>query len=218
MKPLSKRLETFHDKYPLVGPSFWIASIQYFIVMAAVALAWPTHYSVLNNTISDLGNTACGVYGGRYVCSPWHVLMNASFILLGLTMVAGSMLIYNEFKKTNASLVGFSFMGLAGLGTILVGIFAENTIASLHVFGAALPFVLGNVGLLILGYSLEMPRSLRIYTILTGVISLVAFIHFLTGNYLGLGIGGMERLAANLQTIWLIVFGIYISKNHYQNR
>src|SRR5579862_784774 len=215
MKPLSKRIETFHDRYPLVGPAFWIASVQFFITMLLVALAWPTHYSILNNTISDLGNTACGVYGGRYVCSPRHAWMNVSFMVLGITMIVGSVLIYHEFRKSRGSTVGFSFMGIGGFGTILVGIFAENTISSLHVIGATLPFVIGNLALMILGFSLDMPRSLRIYTILSGVVSLAASLLFITHHYLGLGIGGMERLAANLQTVWLIVFGIYISKNHF---
>ena len=215
MKPLSKRIETFHDRYPLVGPAFWIASIQFFITMLLVALAWPTHYSFLNNTISDLGNTACGVYNGRYVCSPQHAWMNASFIVLGITMVAGSTLIYREFKKSRASAAGFSFMALGGVGTIIVGIFAENTISSLHVFGATLPFVIGNLALLVLGFSLDIPKPLRIYTILSGFVSLAASLLFTTHHYLGFGVGGMERLAANLQTVWLIVFGLYISKNHF---
>lgn len=216
MKPLSKRIATFRDRYPLVGPAFWIASIQFFITMLLVALAWPTHYSFLNNTISDLGNTACGVYSGRYVCSPQHAWMNASFIVLGTTMVAGSTLIYQEFRKSLGSAAGFTFMALGGIGTIIVGIFAENTISSLHVFGATLPFVIGNMALLVLGFSLEMPRVLRIYTIASGFASLTASLLFITHHYLGLGIGGMERLAANLQTVWLIVFGLYISKNHFK--
>lgn len=213
---ITNKLQTFQDHYPLIGPVFWIVSLQYFITMTIVGMFWPTHYSIFTNTISDLGNTACGVYDGRYVCSPLHGWMNASFIVLGATMVAGSGLIYQEFKKTAYSKLGFNLMAAAGIGTILVGIFAENTIASLHEIGAALPFVLGNVSLLVLGFALELPRWLKIYTIATGLISLIAFSLFATHNYLGIGIGGMERLAAHPQTIWLIIFGIYISQNHFK--
>lgn len=194
-----------------------MASIQYFITMAVVGMAWATHYSILNNTISDLGNTACGVYSGRYVCSPLHAWMNASFIILGLTMAIGSILIYHEFRRTLASAVGFGCMALAGIGTIVVGLFAENTLSSLHEFGAALPFVVGNLALIILGLALDMPKLLRFYTLASGFISLTAFGFFITHHYLGLGIGGMERLVANLQTIWLIVFGIYMSKSHFRD-
>jgi hypothetical membrane protein len=213
----SKKIKIFIDKYPLVGPMFWLISIQYFIVMSLVAWAWPTHYSALDNTISDLGNTACGIYSGRYVCSPQHVWMNASFIALGITMIFGSALIYHEFRKNVGSLVGFSFMGLAGFGLILVGIFAENTISSLHIIGAALPFVIGNLALIILGITLDLPKWLKLFSVIAGIVSLAAFILFVSHNYLDLGIGGMERLAAHPQTIWLIVFGLYMSRNRFKN-
>jgi hypothetical membrane protein len=198
----SKKIKIFIDKYPLVGPMFWLISIQYFIVMSLVAWAWPTHYSALDNTISDLGNTACGIYSGRYVCSPQHVWMNASFIALGITMIFGSALIYHEFRKNVGSLVGFSFMGLAGFGLILVGIFAENTISSL---------------LIILGITLDLPKWLKLFSVIAGIVSLAAFILFVSHNYLDLGIGGMERLATHPQTIWLIVFGLYMSRNRFKN-
>ncbi len=200
----------------MVGPIFWMVSLQFFIVQYIVAHAWAVRYSLAANTISDLGNTACGVYGGRYVCSPQHALMNASLIVLGCTMVIGSVLIYHEFRRSFAEALGFGFMALAGLGTIMVGIFAENTIASLHVLGAALPFLIGNVALLIFSQALELPRLFRLYTIVSGVVALLAFGLFATHHYLGLGIGGMERLVAHPQTIWLIVFGLYMTRNHYR--
>jgi hypothetical membrane protein len=214
----SRKIQTFTDRYPLVGPAFWITSLQYFIAMSIVGMNWATHYSILQNTISDLGNTACGVYSDRYVCSPLHAWMNASFILLGITMLIGSALIYHEFRKNAGSAIGFGFMALAGIGTILVGIFAENTISSLHEFGAALPFVIGNLALIILGLALDLPKSLRLYTLLSGVVSLTAFCLLITHAYLGIGIGGMERLVAHPQTIWLIVFGAYMSNNHFRRR
>lgn len=219
MRPYkSKRVETFNDRYPLVGPAFWMVSVQFFVVMSLVASWWPIRYSAFQNTISDLGNTACGVYAGRYVCSPGHAWMNASFMLLGTTMAVGSVLIYHEFRKSFASAIGFVCMALAGLGTVLVGIFAENTNTSLHEFSAALPFVAGNVALIILGFALDMPRTLRVYTHISGTISLLAFGLFATHHYLGLGIGGTERLIAHPQTIWLIVFGAYMSKDRYREQ
>ena len=213
-----KKIETFTDRFPLIGPAFWIASIQYFIAMFVAAVSWPTHYSVLQNTISDLGNTSCGLYSGRYVCSPDYIWMNASFVVLGLTMFIGSALIYHEFRKTMGSTIGFSFMGLAGIGTLLVGLYPENTVGNIHVIGAALPFVLGNIALIVLGLSLDISRFLRSYTTLSGVISLIALVLFITNHYIGLGPGGMERLTANLQTIWLIVFGVYMSRSHFRRR
>lgn len=207
-------IKTFTDRYPPVGPALWMLSLQYFIVQLVVAAAWKTHYSLLTNTISDLGNTACGIYGSRPVCSPLHDTMNASFILLGITMYIGATLIYQGFKKTPGTALGFNFMALAGIGTVLVGLFPENTISALHILGAALPFFIGNVGMVILSLSLAIPKPLRYYTFVSGTISLIALVLLLTNHYLGLGIGGMERITAYPQTLWLITFGVYISRNH----
>lgn len=212
---VTNRLQTFQLHYPLVGPVLWISSLQFFIIMLVVAMAWPTPYSVFDNTISDLGNTACGIYNERFVCSPLHNWFNASLIVLGLTMLSGSSLIYQSFKQSLGSRLGFTFMGLGGIGTMMVGIFAENTISGLHVLGAALPFTLGNLAIVILGYSLNMPKMLRIFTLVTGIVSLAALGFFVTRIYMGLGIGGMERLVAHPQTIWLIVFGLYVSRNRF---
>jgi hypothetical membrane protein len=193
--------------------------VQYFVIQIIAALSYKTTYSLRFNTISDLGNSVCGNYSGRYVCSPLHNLMNASFILLGITMASGSLLIYQEFKKRDsATLIGFSFMTLAGFGTLIVGLFPENTISLLHTSGASLPFVLGNLGLIVLSIALTIPRLLRYYTFLSGALALTALVFFYTQHYLGLGIGGMERLVAYPQTVWLIVFGVYISTNHIMKK
>jgi hypothetical membrane protein len=211
-------MKTFTDRYPLVGPAVWISSIQYYVVQLVVAATYTTHYSWLHNTISDLGNTACGPYGSRLVCSPQHWLMNVSFMVLGVTMIAGASLIYQEFRENTGSLIGFSAMALSGLGSILVGLFPENTIGQLHATGAELVFIVGSLGLIVLSRSLTLPKILRLYTLLSGVIGLIALVFFTTSHYLGLGIGGMERVVAYPQTMWLIVFGMYISSNHLRKR
>jgi hypothetical membrane protein len=213
-----RSVNTFTDRYPLVGPAVWISSIQYFAVQLIAALAFTNHYSWRFNTISDLGNTACGPYGNRLVCSPDHGLMNASFVLLGVTIIAGSSLVYQEFKRNTGSLVGFSAMALSGLGSILVGLFPENTVGLLHLTGAELVFVIGNIALIVFSLALMLPKVMRIYTFLSGITALAALVLFTTRQYLSLGTGGMERFAAYPQTVWLIVFGLYISSNHMMRK
>ncbi len=209
----SKGLETFTSRHPLVGPVFWIASSQFFIVQFIVAASWEKTYSWSVNTISDLGNTVCGVYGPNYVCSPLYQLMNISFVVVGCTMFIGSVLIYQNFTKRPGSIWAFGFMALSGIGTALVGLFPENTSVAMHTLGAALPFVFGNIALLLFARTLDMPRWLRIYTFLSGVITLTALVFFVSHQYMGIGQGGMERLVAHPQTLWLIVFGLYMVLN-----
>lgn len=207
-------IRVFTDRYPFVGPAFWVLSIQYYLIQIITALSWSMPYSIRDNTISDLGNTVCGLYAGRVICSPLHSLMNASFIMLGITMIVGSALIYQEFRERLVTAIGFTLMALAGFGTVLVGLFPENTISALHTLGAGLPFVLGNIALVLFSLVLPLGKALRVYTLLSGIIALVALGLFFTNHYGGLGPGGMERLAAYPQSIWLIAFGLYLSRNH----
>jgi hypothetical membrane protein len=197
------------QRHPSLGPWLWFSSLQYFVVQVIVADAWPLSYLLHANTISDLGNTHCGQYGGRFVCSPLHSVMNASFIILGTTMVAGALLLAQRLRGSFSSRLGLVGMALAGIGTIMVGLFPENTIAALHASGAALPFVIGNCAVILFGFSLQLPRSFRLYTIFLGVLGLIACSLFVGQHYLGIGPGGMERLTAYPQTIWLILFGGY---------
>lgn len=213
---LSRKIQTFTAHHPIIGPSVWLLSVHYFLTQLIVVNAWETPYSLTQNPISDLGNTVCGLHAERYVCSPLHNFMNTSFITLGAFMALGSLLIYQGFRKSKASFIGFSLMAIAGAGTVLVGVFPENTVASLHGLGAFLAFLFGNLALVVLGIVLEMPKKLRIYTLLSGTISLLALVLYSSQNYLGLGEGGMERLVAYPQTVWLIVFGVYISTHRYR--
>ncbi len=193
-----------------LGPVLWILSAQYFIAQVIAASYWSTQFSLSGNTISDLGNTVCGVYSGKFVCSPLHSWMNASFIILGITQALGAWLIYYLSDKSPGKKIGFSFMALAGLGTAIVGLFPENSVSALHILGAALPFVLGNLALIILGRSLKISPKFRHYTIASGVLALIALALFLSHYYLGLGTGGAERFTVYPQTIWMIALGFYL--------
>ncbi len=190
------------------GPVVWILSVQYFVVQVVVASAFEPGYGWGANTISDLGNTRCAAYGGRPVCSPLHVLMNASFVVLGITMCAGAILVARLLADGR---LGFACLGLAGLGTIVVGLVPENRIPGLHQAGAALPFVLGNLGVLAVGASVgRLPGGVRAASVAAGVVGLVGLGLFLSHTYVGLGTGGMERVTAYPQDVWLIGIGAYL--------
>lgn len=162
----------------------------------------------MHNTISDLGNSSCGVFNERYVCSPLHPLMNASFLYLGISMIIGSWLVSHLLNRKTVS-VGFGLFAIGGFGVILVALFPENTVPILHGIGAAFPFLIGNAGVVILGYSLQIPKGLKIYTLITGIMALGALGFYASSHYLGLGEGGIERVVAYPQTIWMTVIGLY---------
>jgi hypothetical membrane protein len=139
--------------------------------------------------------------------------MNASFIVLGLTIILGAVLIRKYVGNGLDLKTGFICLMAAGLGSILVGLFPENVAATPHEIGAALSFSLGNIGLIFLGYyGAQFSKFVRALGIAFGLIGLIASILFICHSYLGLGIGGIERLASYPQSIWMIVAGIVVSK------
>src|SRR5262245_31530718 len=132
-----------------LGAIIWMLAVQFFIAQAVVQSAWTTPFSLKQNFISDLGNTTCAPYpldSTSYVCSPWHAWMNASFIVLGLTILFGCALVRTAFPRGFARLAGLTLLALAGIGIIAVGLFPENERIELHRLGAAGHFVLGNLG------------------------------------------------------------------------
>jgi hypothetical membrane protein len=79
-----------------------------------------------------------------------------------------------------------------------------------------LPFVLGNIALLIFAFSLGLSRIFKIFTVILGTVALLALPFFFAKVYFGLGFGGMERLVAYPQAVWLIAFGIYMNKDRFR--
>jgi hypothetical membrane protein len=205
-----------HDTHPSFGPAIFTAAALYFLVQIIVAWVFIPSYSLVSNSISDLGETSCGGYGSPTMCSPrWWLMDYAGFLLLGLVMVIGSALLYHEFtervpRERRAAMFGFGLMGLAGLGSILVGFFPENENRTMHIIGAFLAIAIGNVAIFVLGAVLTLPESMRRSMLTFTSLALAALLCFASHRYFGIGRGMMERLAAYPVTIWLITFGLYI--------
>lgn len=205
-----RRHSVIFGSYPKLGPILYLAGVQYFATQLLVGLFWLPPYNVSRDTISDLGNTACGAWNGHYVCSPLHDVMNGSFIVLGITMMLGSALISRHFAGGRTAAVGFGAMAVSGLGVVMVGLFPENSVPLLHGLGAAVPFVLGNISLILLGRALDVPPALRRFFSLSGIVALLSLVAYASSHYLGLGEGGIERVVAYPQTICLAVLGCYL--------
>lgn len=203
-------LKQHTTKLKIIASWLWISYVLYLPIQIAVASAWNTPYDWRHNYISDLGNTTCGTFSDLYVCSPLHPLMNSAFITLGLFTFIGGVLFAISYRTHKAALVGFSMLALGGIGSMIVGLVPENTNLDLHSLGALMPFLLGNIGVLVIGLShFITSKPLRIYTIASGLVAIGAFLLFIMGIYPLLGVGGMERLTDYTQMLWLIVFGIY---------
>src|ERR1700712_1069436 len=80
-----------------LGAWCWVAAFPLFIagnVVVGFGGRQPP-YSWSADNISDLGNVHCGQWDTsrpRYVCSPWHDLMNAVFLATAVLLAAGIVL------------------------------------------------------------------------------------------------------------------------------
>ncbi len=180
----------------------FVGSVQ-FAIMLIVAEAIYANYSVSSNYISDLGVWS----------KPSAVVFNPSIILFGILTMLGAYCFYRSSKMR-----GFCVMlGLAGLGGLGVGVFPEDTflVSGFPVFHgifALLSFLFG--ALAAIGSSYRAVRGpFRVLSILLGVGSLLALaFFFLTASvgYLGLGVGGMERMVTYPTLLWTLGFGGYL--------
>jgi hypothetical membrane protein len=187
---------------------------QFFVAQLVVASAWPGPFSLRTRMISDLGNTACGPSHrprSTGACSPWHAAMNASFVIVGVTMAAGALLTRRAFKPGWRSGLAVALFVAAGAGVILVGWYPENENAATHVIGAGVNLVAGNTALILFGLATpQSPPRLRLsaFSVIAGLAGLIATILIASHRDLGLGAGTIERVAAYTISSWQIVAGI----------
>ncbi len=188
----------------------WICAAQFFIAQIVVQWAWTTPFSLADNFISDLGNTTCGPYNSSCVCSPWHTLMNISFSLQGVIILAGSILVRPVFQLERYRALIFWLLALTGIGMIGVGLFPEDVNNRGHVISAGIQFVTGNLAIALIGVTgktVDLKRGWFAASAILGIVGLAATFLFVNGYGFGLGVGGMERIAAYTFPVWLIVAG-----------
>ncbi|MFC0434060.1 DUF998 domain-containing protein [Kutzneria buriramensis] len=193
------------ERRAAIGGFLWIvASVQYFVAQFVVAAQWHPPYSWRDNSIGDLGNTACGQFMSNHVCSPLAGVMNGAFILAGLLTITGVALLRSVWPVTGTASLGVLLVILAGAGKVLVGATPENEDPWLHMIGVVnLP--LGTVAVLLLGLSIRHTR-VGMFGVVVAAFGLLGAVLMLFAPEL-LGVGGAERLAGYPAEIWLFVAG-----------
>jgi hypothetical membrane protein len=117
-----------------LGACLWLLCLQFFVAEQIARMGWTGHYSMRSDFISDLGAT-----------SSLHWLMNGSFVLQGLLIFFGSVLLHRLLPR-----IAVVLLIIAGLGVLVVGLVPEDTNARLHLQGAAAHFLGGNIAILLL--------------------------------------------------------------------
>ena len=138
----------------VLGGGSWIMTLLYFLGQAVAQAAWRTPYSLIDNRVSDLGNTECGrTLANTYICSPLHAVMNATFVLTGVLILVGLFLTRSIWPRRRLTTWALILLGIAGAGTILVGLSPENVNVLLHLIGA-LNIPAGNAAMILLGLAI----------------------------------------------------------------
>jgi hypothetical membrane protein len=199
---------------PLGAVAWVVGTVQFFVAHLIAQSAWSPAYSWTANNISDLGNVGCGRRGDpeRYICSPLHGWMSGSFVVHGLLIIVGAWLLHRAGFHLVASRMAAVLPTVAGLGWIGVGLAPADVAAGAHFVAAAAGLVCGTLGLAVAAINVRTagraeatePSSgtrrlmsfLTVFWFVQGVVGLAATALFGGGQYLGLGMGGMERVAA----------------------
>lgn len=219
-----------------IGAWSVLSVLQYFAAEAAAIGAWagPVPYSRMTGLISDLGAWHCGVYDGRDVCSPLNWLMNASFVVQGLGMLLGALLLSSGLlcvaaragvlvaparrKPWLAAVAVRLLTAAAGAGTMVVGLVPEDAGSWIHFAGAVAYFLAGALALLVLGLLWLRQTPWAWFLLGCGVVSLAALI---TGAVTALDVplpGLLERLMAYPVTLGMAAAGLVVARRVHRHR
>ncbi len=185
--------ETMHlDDRQWAGLTLFLGTVQFAMGLTIAEIVYP-NYSVAANYISDLG-----------VGTAAAPIFNGSIIVLGALLVLCSWFVFRAYR--DRLLMGA--LALAGIGAAGVGIFSEGSPYGLHSGFSLITFVFAALAT-ILAFRVVRP-PLGYLSIVFGVASFAALGLYVSGNYLGLGTGGMERMVVWPVLVWGIAFGGYL--------
>jgi hypothetical membrane protein len=219
-----------------IGAWSVLSVLQYFVAETAVIGGWagPQPYDRRTGFISDLGAVHCGIFDGRNVCSPLHWLMNVSFVVQGLGMLLGALLLTSGLlcvaarpgarvqlghrKPWLAAVWVRILAGTAGAGTMIVGLVPEDVGSGWHYTGALMYFIAGALAVLVLGALWLRQTPLGWFVLVCGLASLAALV---TGGLTGMDVpepGTLERLMGYPVTVGVATAGLIIAQRVSEHR
>jgi hypothetical membrane protein len=179
---------------PWLGAGWWALCFQFFVAEQIARLRWPGQYSMSMNWISDLGAAN----------SPLHWVMNGSFVLQGVLISVGAILMRRLFPAKWSYRVALLLFLVSGVGVLVVGLASEDRNGQVHQLAALVHLGAGNLAMILIGLAMvtgaARTRFRGVVTLLAGLLGLTALV------LLGLGekdVGTFERLAAYPLTLWL---------------
>ena len=174
----------------IAGTLFFVAASQFILALIVAEALYPD-YSISVNYISDLG------------VGPSWAVFNFSVFLMGTLMLVGVYFLQRavRFRVLTVLLI------LTAIGAMGVCVFTESS-GSAHTVVSAIAFLFGALSAIVSYRLVKSPFSPL--AIILGLTALAALTLFGTGNYLGLGKGGMERMILYPILTWGVGFGAYL--------
>ena len=192
------------------------------ILSITIAEGLTPGYSVSNEAISGLGSPIfSGICNDVPSCVP--PIQPASAIFVFAKFLNGILWLWSgSILRSATGHRRFALsISVVGIANILVGASclpfylggtSANVVAAagaVHVAGALTTFVLAPIAALSAYRFTRAP--LRYFSLVLGAFSLAANFLWLTGNYFGMGYGGMERMVAYPLYLWAVGFGAAIT-------
>lgn len=182
---------------------YLVAVVQFVLIMGIAQAAYPG-YSDVRNAISDLGAPST---------SPFHLLFDASAILLGALGLSATYLIRTSLKPGRMRSGGLGVLGVAGLGAVLVGVFPEGSPDGLHTIVSGITFVASGICLLLLAAAMLRDTrwdGLRLYTAVSGLVTLGAVVALVRVGTGSAEFGLIERIVVGPILLWLAVISVHL--------
>lgn len=178
----------------VAGALFFVAASQ-FVIGMVVAEARYAGYSISAKYISDLG------------VGPSAMIFNSSVFLMGLLILIGAYFFQRAFNFKLLTLL----LVLTAIGAMGVGVFTEHS-GNVHLVVSLIAFLFGGLSS-IASYRL-VKQPLSIIAVILGLMALGALGLYGAQIYLGLGVGGMERMIVYPILLWGAGIGGYLLANH----
>ncbi|WP_405064055.1 DUF998 domain-containing protein [Kribbella sp. NBC_01505] len=197
------------------GVLFWLVQPLYFVTEIVTAGRVTVPYSFTGNTISELGAVTCTTFGepplGPYsVCSPWHAFMNVSFVVSGVLLAAGAILLRPQLPSGRMTTIAVVLYVIGGLTSIGTGLVPMDKNLALHSLVSGPGFLVQPLALLLLGLALRRTRpAFGWSTIAVGLASLAGAVAF-SIHPSGTGHGFFERLSLWPANIWATALAVLI--------
>lgn len=208
-----------HRTALLLGASAWLVQPLYIAAELAAAAASSAPYSALDQTISDLGATSCTSidypYGPVDVCSPWHPLVNTSFVVFGVLLALGALLLRRFLPRPRLAMASTALWVIAGLSSVATGFVPVDRDLAGHSLVALPSLVAMPIALVLLAAGLgRTSRRLAAATATVGLASLAGSVIFLATS-MSPELGGVwERLSFWPTYLWLpVVATVLLRRN-----